>query len=456
MQRGPLMLGWRSYGDREGALARRGSPHDLQRIAARARRVRRPHQAGPARRAAWYGWRFLSTLMRPAVFAALVAAALGAGLAGLHHLNPGTAAPDREARISRAFAALAPDARSATALWSAHMDEATRPRRAGPPDTELALSLAHAFEDMAGRERYASFSWGEARGLGPDQTEAILRALPVWVRAQELERVWQYTFASATPLRTGPAAMQLAPESVQFRIARAERLYPVINQVSAGFFAGHESGALNISALPGMDVSGDLWVPADAAVIEHGCAQGDPLVCTLARLGAGGDWQGWRPASGQGARLMRAALAADMFTPDMVTALRQLEPGELESTARDLALTARHTSNLTAMRLTALLATPKDAARLRMVAETAGPRTLALFHLAGPGALELAGAVEAVPVMTRAAMEYFILSAVIAGLALGMVVSAIVSAGRVRRSRRAGLGQRLDIAARELLLGRKS
>ncbi|MFN3834597.1 MAG: hypothetical protein ACK4NO_01715 [Glycocaulis sp.] len=438
-------------------MARRGSPHDLQRLAARARRVRRPHEAGLARRVGWYGWRLISSLARPALFAGLIFAAGWTGFAGLQALNTGAGALDRQTRISQALASLTPDAPSAAALWAAQLDAAMRPRRNGPPDTELAVSLAHAFEDLAGRERFASYAWGEARGLEPPLAEAALRAQPVWLRARELELVWHRALAGGSAAHAQPPALSLAPETVRVRVERARRLFPVIDQTSAAFFAGHETGAFNLATLPGLPVEGELWMLPDAQALNAHCsAQEDAVACMLARIGTTRDRAGTSPAAAQGARLFRAGLAGGIVTPGLAGQMAALDRQALEALSAEMARAARYTSNITALRLMAYLHSPDDVVRLRLVAEAAGPRTLALFQLMGRDALGLAGEAEGVPVMTRAALEHFIAAALIALLACGMVASAIVSAARVSSSRRAGLGQRLDIAARELLLGRKS
>ncbi|MCC5982433.1 MAG: hypothetical protein JJU26_12030 [Oceanicaulis sp.] len=424
-------------------------------MAARARRVRAPRDAGLVRRAGWFIWRGVSTVFRPAVFGALVMASGLAAFAGLQQLDTGTAAQDRAARISAALAALAADAPAAASLWEREIEAALRPRRSGPPDTELALSLAHAFEDVAGRERYASFAWGEGRGLDPYRTEAALRALPVWVRAGELERVWQQALGTRSTLPDTPASLELAPRSVRARLSRARHLYPLLDQASTGFFSGHETGAFNLASLPGNGLAGEAWLLADAPARARHCADGKTLPCALAEIGLSAGQAGLTLAAGQGARLMRAGLAAGRVSAELAEDLALLDRRELEVIARDVALTAQLTSNAAAIRLIAHAGDTRDIARLRQIAQSAGPRTLAVFHLIGSDALDLAGAVDGTPSLTRPALEYFIVAALILLLAFGMVASAIISAARVRSSRRAGLGQRLDIAARELLLGRK-
>lgn len=425
-------------------VARRGSPYDMQRMAARARRVRAPRDAGLVRRALWSLWRLISSAARPALFTGLLIAAGAAAMAGLQQLGPGPALSDPAMRLARAFESLAPDAQGAAGLWAEAMDSAMRPRLSGPPDIELAVSLAHAFEDMAGRERFASLAWARSHAMPHERAEASLRAMPVWIRARELELVWQRAYRGQSLPSLNPPALALAPERARARMMRAQDLYGGVDAVAAGFFSGQSPGAINLATLPGLALEGEVWLPADA----QACAGGDALSCRLAGLGG-------REGAGAGARIMRAALmtghAGEAFTAE----LDAMEADKLAPVMREIGAVARNTSPASAIRLLAHVEAPQDVVRLSRVSAMAGARTLALFHFHGRDALALARVVDEEPVMTRAAAEYFIVSGLMVLLAFGMVLAAIVSASRVASSRRAGLGQRLDIAARELLLGRK-
>ncbi len=378
-----------------------------------------------------------------------------AGFQGVKELGEGRASAGLEARISLALAALAPDAATARQIWMREMEDALRPRRGAQPDTELAVSLAHAFEDVAGRERFASLAWGEMRGLEPTRVEAVLRALPVWVRSRELERVHRDVFTHTGMAYGVPPALHLASLQVQQRLERAQRLYQVSEQASHGFFAGHERGAFNLGSLPGLGLDNDIWLLPDSAVLSALCTQEASLECAMAQIGMLRDRGGNSSATAQGARLFRAGLTGGIVTPRLAGRMAAMEPDLLEALSVEMGRAARASSNTSAIRLMAHLDTEDDVVRLRRVAQAVGPRTLAVFHLLGDSALQFAGMEPDTPVMTRAALEYFIVAMLFSLLAGGMVASAIVSAARVQRSRRAGLGQRLDIAARELLLGRK-
>ncbi|MFC4726396.1 hypothetical protein AB6B38_02970 [Glycocaulis abyssi] len=430
-------------------MARRGSRYSLERVQARARRVRHPREAGLPRRLIWWGWQALAALARPAVFAVLVALAGFSAFDGMRHLNPVADMPDRAGRVNDAFASLAPDAATAASIWSNELETAMQPRAGLPPDNALAASLLAAFEPMAGRERFSSMVWAELHARSSPEAEAILRALPVWVRTRELESAWNRQMEHARGHSGRAAAAGLAPAAVRTRLERAGRLYDAVQPFQAAFFAGHEDGALNLALLPGLSAgAGELWLQSDQMAALAHCPAGEPLECALARMGRDA-------GAGQGARLLRAALLAGQVDDAFRSELQSANEQTLHAIASELGAVARYTSNIDAIRLTALLETPQDAARLRRLSLEAGPRTLALAHFHGRGALALdRGEGQASPV-TAEAWERFVLAGVFAALALGIVLAALTSAFSVRVTGRAGLGQRIDIAMRELLLGRK-
>ncbi len=432
------------------SVARRGSRYSLERVQARARRVRHPREAGLPRRLIWWSWQALAALARPAAFAVLVALAGFSAFDGMRHLNPVADMPDRAGRVNDAFASLAPDAATAASIWSNELETAMQPRAGLPPDNALAASLLAAFEPIAGRERFSSLIWAELHARSPGEAEAVLRALPVWVRQQELDSVWNERMRQAAALAASEAAAGMAPATVRTRLNRASRLYETIHASHAAFFAGHEDGALNLALLPGLSAgTGELWLQSDEMATLAHCPAGEALECALARMGRDA-------GAGQGARLLRAALLAGQVDDAFRSELQLANEQTLRAIASELGAVARYTSNIDAIRLTALLETPQDAARLRRLSLEAGPRTLALAHFHGRGALALDRGEDILPSpVTAEAWERFVLAGVFAALAFGIVLAALTSAFSVRVTGRAGLGQRIDIAMRELLLGRK-
>lgn len=417
---------------------------------ARARRVRQPREAGWPRRLAWWCWSGAATLARPAVFTGLVALAGYLAFDGMRHLDARAAMVNGASPVSAALAGIAPDAASATSLWGQEVEAAMRPRASTPPDSILARSLIAAFEDIAGRERFSSMAWAEMRGLPPGEAEAALRALPVWVRHRELDYAWSSRLRPASGPADGGGAASLVPATARSRMERASRLYDAVDLTQAAFFSGHEDGALNLSILPGLVSGGrrDIWLAGDRAAREAFCAAPDTLECRLAQMGG-------EAGAGQGARLLRAALAAGQASDGFRQALEASEADTLRAVARELAAVAHHTSNVEAIRLTALLETPQDAALLRRLAIHAGSRTLAMAHFLGRGALLLDKDDAPAGAVTPQARQRFVLAAIAASLAFGLVVAALSSALSVRLTGRAGLGQRMDLRMRELLLGRK-
>ncbi|KPP83076.1 MAG: hypothetical protein HLUCCA04_03090 [Oceanicaulis sp. HLUCCA04] len=430
----------------------RGSRHDLHRIAARSRRVRRPHEAGWPRRALWTLWQAVASLVRPALFAALAGGAGVLVFDGMQHLDSRAAVAEEQARVSHAFSALAPDAASAASIWRSELDAAMRPHAETPPDSALAASLIAAFEDVVGRERFSSMVWADRNAGSIQEAEAILRALPVWVRDRELEAVWARQMEGAQADMPATGVLALATATARRRIERSARLYDAANQPAAAVFAGHEQAALNLAVLPGLmraDMDGALWLPSDRDGRQAYCSEGIALECALARTGSD-------PRAGQGARVLRAALLTGHAGEELRSALAAADAEVLHAVASEMSAVARDTANIDAIRLTALLERPQDAALLRRLSAQAGPRTLALAHFQGRDALTIINAEPPSPLVTRAARDRFILAGVLVVLAFGMVLAALVSAFSVRVSGKAGLGQRIDITMRELLLGRKT
>ena len=427
----------------------RGSAHDLQRIAARLRRVRRPHEAGWPRRALWAGWQAVASLTRPAVFAGLAGLAVFCAVDGLRYLEAGAGASDRTKRVREALAAVAPDAAAASSRWQMELDAAMRPRAGEPPDSALAMSLLAAFEDVVGRERFSSLIWAEMHGGSSAQAESILRALPVWVRSRELESAWLSRVGSRDSQSWPPEAVSFVPPAVRVRLERTSRLYDTVQSSQMAFFAGHEEGALNLALLPGLaQDGGEMWIDSDTIAEDTHCAAAQALECALARLG------GDRGAA-QGARLLRAALMTGHATDAFRGSLQSADPQVLRAAAREIGVVARRTSTIDAIRLTAILEAPQEAARLRRLSELAGPRTLALMHFHGREALMLEPDSSVTGILTPAARHRFSLAIVFGFLAFGVVLAAMASALSVRLTGRAGFGQRLDLRMRELLLGRK-
>lgn len=431
---------------RKGESVARGSQYSLRRIEARARRVRTAREAGLGRRVLWRSWQLAASSVRPAVFVLLVSLAGFWVFDGLRHLNPTADATTRAGRVNDAFVSLAPDAAAASSLWSRELEVAMQPRVGLPPDNALAASLLAAFEPIAGRERFSSMLWAELHARPPREAEAVLRALPVWVRTRELETAW----ASRAPQPDTQIASVMAPAAVRARLDRASRLYDALELSQAAFFAGHEEGALNLALLPGLSSgTGEMWLASDGAVLLDDCSGAQALACALARIGRD-------TGAGQGARILRAALLTGHAGEAFAASLQSAEGDTLQAVASELGAVARYTSNIDAIRLTALLETPQDAARLRRLSLEAGPRTLALAHFHGRDALALDRGEQAGSRITAEAWERFVLAGVFAALAFGIVLAALVSAFSVRVTGRAGLGQRIDIAMRELLLGRKT
>lgn len=428
----------------------RGSTYSLPRIEARRRRVRAPREAGWPRRIAWLCWHALASLARPALFALLAGTAGILVFDGLRHLEPGTPGQSADP-VSRALASLAPDAASATGLWSSELDAAMRPRVGTAPDSVLAMSLLAAFEDIAGRERYASLVWADAHSLTPADAESVLRAMPVWVRYRELDAAWSRRLGHPSQGVHSPGVASLMPPAARARLERANRLYGASELAQSGFFAGHEEGALNLALLPGLDVEGrgEIWLPDDQTAVDLYCgASMTGLECALARIGSD-------PEAGPGARVLRAALLTGHAGDGLRAALESADGDVVRSVAAEMGAVARQTSHTAAIRLAALAETPQDAARLGRLSAQAGPRTLALAHLRGREALTLDRG-ESSGGMTPAARDRFILASVLLLLAIGMVLAALGSALSVALTGRAGLGQRIDIRMRELLLGRKT
>lgn len=425
---------------------RRDTADSLARIAARKRRVCSPQEAGWPRRLAWWGWTLVSSAVRPALFLLLAGLSAYWTIEGVRQLDANATPAAGDDRIGSAFAALAPDAGAASSVWSQELNDAMRPQGQSPADTALAASLIAAFEDIVGRERFASLLWAELDGRPQDEAEAILRALPVWVRERELENAWASLLAGSAD----NGVLALAPQAARNRLERASRLYDGLDPLQTAFFAGHQNGALNLALLPGLaDGAGTLWLLSDEAAMTEHCAAGEALECALAQAGAD-------RSAGQGARLMRAALLSGHANAAWREVLEAADPVALRAVASELAAVARHTSNIDAIRLTGALQTLQDVSRLRRLSQEAGPRTLALVHLRGRAALDLDRGEEPRPLLTPGAIQRFALAGVFALLAIGMVLAALASAFSVEISGRAGLGQRLDIRARELLLGRKA
>lgn len=414
--------------------------------------VRRPREAGWPRRALWALWQAAASLVRPAVFAALAGGAGFLVFDGIQHLDSEAAVPDGHARVSRAFSSLAPDAASAASIWGSELDAAMRPRAETPPDSALAASLIAAFEDVVGRERFSSMVWADANAGSIQEAEAVLRALPVWVRDRELEAAWAQQMGGVQADRHASGVLALASATARRRIERNARLYDAANQPAAAVFAGHEQAALNLALLPGLmraDTDGELWLPSDRDARQIYCPEGIALECALARIGSD-------PRAGQGARVLRAALLTGHAGEALRSALAGADAEVVHAVASEMSAVARNTANIDAIRLAALLETPQDAARLRRLSAQAGPRTLALAHFQGREALEVANAERPTPLVTQAARDRFILAGILVLLAFGMVLAALVSAFSIRVSGKAGLGQRIDITMRELLLGRKT
>lgn len=430
-----------------GEAVARDLRNTTMRIAARKRRLRSPQEAGLPRRLAWWAWQCVSSLARPAVFAVFAGIAAFWAFDGLRHLDAAGEPSGREDRISAIFSGLAPDAGQASSIWGRELSLAMRPRGGAPADSALAASLVAAFEDIVGRERFASLIWAELNERSYTEAEAVLRALPVWVRQGELQSAW--TGAMSGPASQQAGILALAPAAARNRLDRTARLYDAIQASQAAFFAGHEQGALNLALLPGLAAQGaDLWLLSDADAAAAHCPAGEAVECSLARLGQ-------NERSGQGARLIRAALLTGHARAPFRTELDAAPPATLEAIASEISAVARHTSSIDAIRLVALLETPQDASRLRRLSMEAGARTLALAHFHGRDVLALDRGDSSGSIVTPEALERFILSGVCALLALGIVLAALASAVSVRSSGQAGLGQRIDIRARELLLGRK-
>ena len=206
-----------------------------------------------------------------------------------------------------------------------------------------------------------------------------------------------------------------------------------------------EQAALNLAVLPGLmraDMDGALWLPSDRDGRQAYCSEGIALECALARTGSD-------PRAGQGARVLRAALLTGHAGEELRSALAAADAEVLHAVASEMSAVARDTANIDAIRLTALLERPQDAALLRRLSAQAGPRTLALAHFQGRDALTIINAEPPSPLVTRAARDRFILAGVLVVLAFGMVLAALVSAFSVRVSGKAGLGQRIDITMRE-------
>lgn len=428
----------------------RGSAYSLHRLEARKRRVRRPAEAGWPRRILWGFWQSAAALARPAAFLALAGLAVFCVFDGLGHLGPRTGAADRSERVREAFASVSPSASAAASRWRHELDIAMRPRAGEPPDSALAMSLLTALEDIVGRERFSSLAWAEMRGRSTEEAEAILRALPVWVRRRELESAWIGRVGVAGAPYRPDAAIWLAPETARVRLQRAARLYDAVQSSQSMFFAGHEDGALNLALLPGLATqSGELWIYSDHAAAQIHCARAEALECALARMGS-------ETGAGQGARLMRAALMSGHFTETLRQSLEEADLQILQALASETGAVARHTSNIDAIRLMALLETPQDVVGLRRLSEEAGPRTLALAHFLGRNALALENGIGETGSPTQDARNRFILAGVFGFLAFGLVAAAVASAVSVRLTGKAGLGQRIDLRMRELLLGRKA
>ena len=415
--------------------------------------ARDPLLAPWPRLAAYLIWRAFMAALRPVVFLALLAGAVGFAVSALRQA-PVTLEPagSPSEQIEQAFLAAAPQRADRRAIWLDALDAALQPRRRAAPDLPLARSYAASAILIEGREALAMRRLQAARRASA--VEAQLRARPALERAALLESALGELEAAGREAGVEPPALILAPAALQARLERAERLYGPALDDAARWFSDPAGRALTLTSLPGAAPDAPVLYGDVRDVLVHGCAlagamgrsigqcrvgflpkpDADPILAglSLAVLGAG---EGDRA----GARLVKAAYAAGHMQPDLAERLAFGEEGALGREAllaavmpvlgeageawtqparfedalgraageaaaaagidldarteafRAAAAIARESGALAALRLTEALGRAEAAGRLALLAETAGPQLLALQDL---DARRLAAAVE--------------------------------------------------------------
>ncbi len=160
-------------------------------------------------------------------------------------------APDAgEAGLRAAFDRALADEPDRAGWWSAELDAALDAGGTGQPDLALAASLLDAWPDIAGHDEETRADWRAANGTGGPEVPLSRGALD-------------------------PDGLVFASEAQRERFAGAARLYGRVFAGAGSFFAGHETGSLDVAALPGLAradgapavLQGDL-----RDMLIHGCA----------------------------------------------------------------------------------------------------------------------------------------------------------------------------------------
>lgn len=402
------------------------------------------------------------------------------------------------------------------ALWEARIAQALD---AGPwrtPDLALAESLARSLDVIEGEDALAFSILAEHRSAA--HVNADLRARPVWVRQQRLRAALETRLAEGAGL--DPPFLIFANPDLAARFDRARSLYGPSRDAAEAWFAAPRGTAIHLPALAGWRGDAPLTLSGDARdLARHGCAfaaasggripacanppdgSGDPVLTGLLLAAAAMPGEG-----GAGGRLIAAAYASGhldaglaqqlalgpdphlgrqallaALTPLLLEAgLAAREPwrfdGHVQAAAREHARAARldpqtyqeiagalnavrrSDGALTALRITAWLNAPQDAAALARLAAMQPGQLLAFDALAGAQVLDAArppATARSAPQTPRRAI-LLALASLPAALALAMVAAALNGASRGRRRGRPGALTRMDAAVSVLILGRNS
>lgn len=303
-----------------------------------------PEDIHPLRRGVWWLWCALTRTLRPALFLALVFAALfcAARAALVFEAETGWAPHHAtlERRIAEAWAHAPGANEDARGFWAGALAHALDPANAPRPDIALARSYAGALDALVGRDALAMEVLGRERDRA--RLEADLRARPAWQRARRLEHALSAHLERAREDGLDPPELIFAPERERERFARASQLYGRTLAGAEAWMSDPAERQLRLDALPGWNAAepGALLHGDIRALVVAGCAMArenrlpieacasrdipaaapDPAGLTLALLAAGLAQDSVRSGEGPagGARILRAAHEAGWLRPGLL------------------------------------------------------------------------------------------------------------------------------------------
>ncbi len=485
--------------------------------------ARHPWLAPWPRAGLYLVWRGVVAAFRPFVFLGLIAVAVVSAVFAAQELpRPQTTTLSLSARIDQAlYDALEPTG-DRHQQWVVLLDRALQASPRTMPDIVQARSIATSYVAMRGPESLGLELLSEGRN--PRLIEAELRALPAWQRRERLDDAIADQLLIGAEQGFQPAALVFAPAILQNRLGRAEQLYAPTFVEAERWFVEPGARALALDALPGLnpdvariyDDVRDLVVQTCAVAMQLGrgggqCRvgflpkpQADPVMAglTLGVVGA-------EPERRAGARLAKAAWAAEQLHPELAEALAfgpdvelglaatlasamplMVDAGEVwtqpnrfegaaRAASREAALAAgmdqrwrdrvydsltalrREVGALAALRLLDTVATVEEAETLVRIAEASEGQLLALHTLVGP---ELIARIEDQrPPRSRVrsllewperAHRYSALSVLALLAAFAVLAISLWGGWKRKQGRPPGPLERFDAAVSRLILGR--